>query len=83
MNLNILPKNVINLIMLYHSHPVADLMRTLINKYDEVCCMRCKNPYCGGFTSFFDTWRNITLDQGRIDLMIKRLQAMDRFYADF
>ena len=83
MNLNKFPKDVINRIMLYNSHPVADLMRALINKYNEVRCMRCKNPNCGGYLSFFDTWRNITLDQGRIDLMIKHLQAMERFEADF
>ena len=80
---NKLPNEIINRIMLYHSHPVADLMRTLINKYNEVRCMRCKNPHCGGYTSFFETWRNIELDQGKIDIMIKHLRTMERFDADF
>ena len=70
-----LPNEIINNIMSYNSHPVADLMKALISKYNEVCCMRCKNPRCG-YLSFFDTWYNIELDQGKIDIMLNCLKDL-------
>ena len=38
-----LPKTVINKIMLYNSHPTADIMRAVIIEYKEVMIMKSKN----------------------------------------
>ena len=52
-----LPKSVINKIMLYSSHPTADIMRAVIIKYKEVMIMRSKNEKCSCL-SFDKTWGN-------------------------
>ena len=77
----ILPKEITKIIMSFHSHPTADIMKVVIDKYLEVLCMRCKNPYCHPL-SFYKTWCNIELDQGRIDKMKEALCDL-RMDADF
>ena len=62
----ILPNEIVKHILSYNSHPTADLITALIMKYQEVIIMRLKNSRCMHL-SFFETWRHIELDQGKID----------------
>jgi hypothetical protein len=64
----ILPNEIIKTVLLYNSHPTADMIRTIIAKYQEVMIMRSKNSYCQPL-SFYKTWCNIELDQVNIDKM--------------
>ena len=68
----ILPKEVLNRVFLFNSHPTADMIRVLINKFQEVRIMRLKNNRCT-YLSFYQTWRNIELDQVKIDKMKHKL----------
>ena len=77
-----LPKSVINKIMLYSSHPTADIMRAVIIKQKEVMIMRSKNERCSRL-SFYKTWCNIELDQVKIDRTMKHLMACRYDHLDF
>ena len=70
-----LPVEVFNRIMLYNSHPTADIMRAIIHKANQVLCMRFKNPNCA-ILSFYKIWCNIELDQARIDQMMMSLKDL-------
>ena len=76
------PKSVINKIMLYSSHPTADIMRAVIIKYKEVMIMRSKNDKCSCL-SFYKTWCNIELDQVKIERTLKHLMAYRYDHLDF
>ena len=77
-----LPITVINKIMLYNSHPTADIMKAVIIKYREVMIMRGKNDKCSCL-SFYETWCNIELDQVKIDRTMKHLMAYRYDHIDF
>ena len=70
-----IPKHLIDKIMLYNSHPTADIMRDLILKYEEVIVMRGKNTKCCPL-SFYTTWCNIELDQLKINRMIEHVRKI-------
>jgi hypothetical protein len=57
-------------------------MRKVIEKYFEVLCMRIKNPNCRPL-SFYKTFFDIELDQGRIDKMKEALKDLKYIDADF
>ena len=61
-----IPQHIFDKIMLFNSHPTADIMRQVINKYDEIMAMRHKNKYAYHLT-FYKTWCNCELDQVKID----------------
>ena len=77
-----IPQNVFDKIMLYNSHPIADIMRAIIVKYQEVMIMRSKNTMCCHL-SFYKTWCNIELDQVLIDRTIKYLMSCRYDHLDF
>ena len=78
----ILPNEIVDKILLFKSHPTADIMRAVIVKYHEVLIMRLKNCKCLHL-SFFETWKNIELDQGRIDQMRKILSQCSHENIDW
>ena len=79
-----IPKHIIDKIMLYNSHPTADIMREVIIKYHEVIAMRGKNKQCC-YLSFYKTWCNCELDQAKIDKMMEHLRTIrfDNIEFDF
>ena len=78
----ILPNEIVKMILLYNSHPTADMIRSIITKYQEVIIMRSKNSYCQPL-SFYNTWCNIELDQGKIDKMKIQLSSCRFENLDF
>ena len=78
----ILPNEMVKQILSYNSHPTADMIRALIVKYQEVIIMRLKNARCTHL-SFFETWRHIELDQGKIDKWRQCLLNCRYDYVDF
>jgi hypothetical protein len=76
------PLEMLNKIMLYNSHPTADIMRVLIIKYQEVMAMRSKNANCC-YLSFYKTWCNVELDQVKIDKLRTYLQTCRYDHLEF
>ena len=63
--MNTLPENLINKIMLYVSHPCADIMRTcLYDKFDEVLMLKTQRKFIPKFQrhtmGFFEVRDNTT-----------------------
>ena len=77
-----IPNHIFDKIMLFNSHPTADIMRNIILKYKDVLIMRNRNVRCSCL-SFYITWCNIELDQVKINKTMKQLMQCRYSHLEF
>ena len=57
---NIFPAEIVNTTMQHHTSPSADAMRQVLQTYSQ------RNEDLNLDLTFYDTWKNIVLDEGKI-----------------